>query len=61
MTPSEKIADFICTFGDGGIPEEARTRATSGIMDYVGVTLAGLSEESTVIVRTLVGEVGGNP
>jgi len=61
MTATEKIASFIYDFESKDVPNEALAQAKSAIMDYTGVTLAGLSEECAKIVRRIARAMGGNP
>ena len=61
MAITEKISFFIHGFDLKAISEEALFQTRSAIMDYVGVTLAGLCEESAAIVRKVVKGMGGHP
>jgi 2-methylcitrate dehydratase PrpD len=61
MTPTEKIARFVCDYSENDMPQEAVERTKAAIMDYVGVTLSGVSERSSKIVRQVITTLGGNP
>ncbi len=61
MEPTRQIAEFTTGFGWNSLPVEAMERAREALMDYVGVALAGVNDESSVIVRELVEELGGAP
>jgi 2-methylcitrate dehydratase PrpD len=61
MMGSKRIADFIIALDGSKLPEAALERAKTAIMDYVGVTFAGLSERCSEIVREVVETLGGHP
>lgn len=61
MIVSEKMADFVSALDGNKLPEAALERAKGSIMDYVGVTFAGLSERCSEIVRETVECLGGHP
>jgi len=61
MKPSEIIASFVAEFSNQAIPTEAVERVKAAIMDYTGVTLYGVDEESSQIVRQIIDTFGGNP
>jgi len=61
MNPTQKIAEFITTFDTDDIPLEAVEAIKKSLLDYTGSTLAGLTDESTVIVRSMVEGFGGTP
>lgn len=59
MKISERVAEFISTYPDREIPKGVLPRAKDGIIDYVGVTLAGGEEESVKRVREVAENMGG--
>lgn len=59
MTPSERLALFASTYQARELPEKGLERVKAGIMDYVGVMLAGRDEECAVLVRRMVSAMGG--
>ena len=61
MTVSKKIAEFVLTQDGNNLPAAALARAKAAVMDYVGVTFAGLSERCSEIVREIVETLGGRP
>ena len=58
MTPGERIAEFVSGYPTRSIPEAALNRATSAVIDYVGVLIAGLDESSSTLVRRWVEDSG---
>jgi 2-methylcitrate dehydratase PrpD len=61
MTVSKKIAEFVSTLDGNNLPAAAFARAKAAVMDYVGVTFAGLPERCSEIVREIVETLGGHP
>ena len=61
MNATEKIIDFITGHNLDDTPSEALEKTRASIMDYTGVTLAGTSEQASMIVRKTVREMGGTP
>jgi 2-methylcitrate dehydratase PrpD len=59
MDASQRISEFIASFPSKKIPGNARRRATASVLDYTGVLLAGLSEESARKARKIVTAMGG--
>jgi 2-methylcitrate dehydratase PrpD len=58
---SERLADFVARHPTEAIPDEAIAWAKAGILDYVGVALAGIHEESAALVRKAAEAMGANP
>jgi len=61
MRASQRIAAFITSFPSGKIPEPARLAAVGAVLDYTGVLLAGIEDDSARIVRQMVSAMGGSP
>jgi 2-methylcitrate dehydratase PrpD len=61
MSPTSRISAYILDAAYIDIPPEAVKTAKSGIMDYVASTIAGIPDESAMIARDVVKEMGGNP
>ncbi len=61
MNITEKIACFVSDFDSKNLPGKALDRAKAAMIDYVGVTFAGISERCSEIVRETVESFGGNP
>jgi 2-methylcitrate dehydratase PrpD len=61
MNITEKIACFVADFDGKNLPEEALDRTKAAMIDYVGVTFAGITERCSEIVRETVESLGGNP
>jgi 2-methylcitrate dehydratase PrpD len=57
---SEKIANFILNLSYNDIPKLAFDKAKSSILDYIGVSVAGASANSTKIVQNVIKTLGGN-
>jgi 2-methylcitrate dehydratase PrpD len=57
VSGTARLGDF--TIG-AAIPAEARTRAARAVLDTVGVTLAGISEPASRIVRDTIAVDGGD-
>lgn len=51
---TKQIADFVSGFDDISLPEEAIVNAKMGIVDCLGVALAGTKEQAAVIIRNTV-------
>lgn len=60
MKSCNRIAEFVSSYPVQAMPEEAVNLAKSGILDYVGVVLAGVDEKSATLVRQLAHSMGGN-
>jgi 2-methylcitrate dehydratase PrpD len=58
---SERVAEFVATHPPEKIPDEAIGRAKTGILDYVGVVMAGFHEQSAALVRKTAEAMGANP
>jgi 2-methylcitrate dehydratase PrpD len=58
---SERVAHFVAMHSTEEIPSEAISRAKAGILDYIGVVLAGIQEESATLVRKTAEAMGANP
>jgi len=56
---TEKVAQFIAEISPDAIPEEPFKIARLGIMDFIGVALAGSKEEAGNIIAECVKEMGG--
>jgi 2-methylcitrate dehydratase PrpD len=56
---TEKISQFISKISPDEIPEEAYHFARLGIMDLIGVALAGSREEAGKIIAECIKEMGG--
>lgn len=61
MNLTEKIACFIDEFTYSDIPDAALPHIKRSILDYTGVALAGISEESSRLMRRFVDSMGGEP
>jgi 2-methylcitrate dehydratase PrpD len=61
MRIGEQIAKFVSAFPAREIPEGVVERAKAAIMDCIGVALAGLHEECSLMVRRVVESMGGSP
>jgi 2-methylcitrate dehydratase PrpD len=59
-TPNALLADFICGFDERELPEAARERAVSAILDTFAVTVAGRPEEPVSALAASV-PVGKDP
>jgi 2-methylcitrate dehydratase PrpD len=57
---TQRVVDFICDTQAGEIPAEAREMGRRALLDTIGVTLAGVNEESARISRELLDVEGGN-
>ena len=58
---TERLARFAAEYAEEKIPTEALENAKAGILDYIGVVLAGVGEESATLVRKTVETMGGSP
>ncbi|MBW2363973.1 MAG: MmgE/PrpD family protein [Deltaproteobacteria bacterium] len=61
MSITGNIAEFIETFEYDKIPAKAIDAVKASFLDYVGVTLAGLTDASPIIVRRIIEKLGGQP
>lgn len=61
MNVSEKVSRFVVDATMARIPPEAVSVAKDAILDCVGVTLAGSSDETGKIITRLVKYLGGRP
>ena len=58
---TEEIANFIVKTDYQEIPPEAMNNAKMGILDCLGVTLAGSTDDAVSRVNSWISEVGGKP
>jgi len=58
---SQKIVDFICGFDGRRLESQIVKRLSCTVLDYVGVTMAGLDDPVARIARTYVDFEGGTP
>ncbi len=56
---SRRLAEFVASVRCDGLPPEAIETAKAGILDCIGVTLAGSREESIENIIDLIAEQGG--
>ena len=61
MNATKKIVHFITNFSYEDIPNQAVETVKLSMMDYIGSSMAGVDDESAIIVRRLAAELGGNP
>ena len=61
MNPGECIAEFVSGFPAASVPPAATLQAGIALMDYAGVVVAGLDEESTVLAGRMAQDAGGEP
>lgn len=58
---TDRLVDDVRAIAHSGLSEADLTRTKAALIDYLGVALAGTTEESTRIARTFVEAEGGNP
>ncbi|MEZ3161566.1 MmgE/PrpD family protein [Microbacterium sp. BWT-B31] len=58
---TDRLVDDVQAIAHDGLSEADLTRAKAALIDYLGVALAGTSEESTRIARAFAEAEGGNP
>jgi 2-methylcitrate dehydratase PrpD len=61
MQATRLLAERIAAARYDDVPNDAREVAKQAIMDFIGVTLAGVDEPLTRILRDEIAEQGGNP
>jgi len=61
MGATEDIARFVVTTDSGSIPTDVLRAARDGVLDCLGVTLAGSGEPAGRIITDYVREIGGTP
>ncbi|HEY5644803.1 MAG TPA: MmgE/PrpD family protein [Pseudomonadales bacterium] len=60
MQPTRLLAERIASAGYASLPDPARTVAKQALMDFIGVTLAGVNEPLSRILRDEAREQGGH-
>lgn len=60
-TLSERLAHFICTYADSGIPSEVYDDAVYRVLDIVGVSIRALQMEGSDIPIRSAKQLGGTP
>ncbi|HEV7735357.1 MAG TPA: MmgE/PrpD family protein [Candidatus Binatia bacterium] len=58
MTASERLADELLAIRDGALPAAVLDRAQDFLLDFLGVALGGVPEESTLTLRRGLGALG---
>jgi 2-methylcitrate dehydratase PrpD len=61
MTPTRALAERIAGTQYADIPAPARTVAKQALLDFIGVTMAGIDEPLARMLRDQVNEEGGHP
>ncbi|MGE0625370.1 MAG: MmgE/PrpD family protein [Pseudomonadales bacterium] len=61
MQPTRLLAARIASAGYASLPDSARAVAKQALMDFIGVTLAGMNEPLSRILREEAAAEGGNP
>ena len=61
MEATKKLAEFVVDTGYQELPQELIEKTKEAFLDWVGVTLAGLTEESGDLIINYVKEQGGHP
>ncbi len=56
---TQKLAEFVCSTGYDALPSQVVHQAKRGVLDCVGVILAGLPDRNSAIAREFVTEEGG--
>ena len=60
MGISENIADFVFSFRQSDLSGTVLLRAKEAVLDYVGVVMTGIDEQSASQLRFLINDMGGN-
>jgi 2-methylcitrate dehydratase PrpD len=61
QTITSRLADFVCDFDLRRAPSDVIARAKMFVLDFFGVALTGVAEQSSVVLRDTVLSFGGNP